>query len=70
MFSIKKTAGLLDYFWKTYTDEHGMNLDNFIGNGAITIACIKNNRRSIGLEINSVFLVKFYDIIAKIEQLN
>jgi site-specific DNA-methyltransferase (adenine-specific) len=46
----QKPVALFEYLIKTYTNEGDLILDNCIGSGTTAIACLKNNRRFIGIE--------------------
>jgi site-specific DNA-methyltransferase (adenine-specific) len=48
--STQKPLALLEMLVKTYTDEGGLVLDNTMGSGTTNLACIKLNRRSIGID--------------------
>lgn len=54
----QKPAKLFEYLIQTYTNEKALVLDNCIGSGTTAIACIKTNRRYIGIEKEK----KYYDI--------
>jgi site-specific DNA-methyltransferase (adenine-specific) len=46
----QKPVTLFEYLIKTYTNEKDIILDNCIGSGTTAIACMKNNRKFIGIE--------------------
>jgi len=46
----QKPLSLMEYLIKTYTNEGDMILDNTMGSGTTNLACIKLNRKSIGIE--------------------
>ena len=46
----QKPLELMEYLVKTYTNENDMVLDNTMGSGTTNLACIKLNRKSIGIE--------------------
>jgi site-specific DNA-methyltransferase (adenine-specific) len=48
--STQKPLALLEMLVKTYTDEGDLVLDNTMGSGTTNLACIKLNRRSIGID--------------------
>ncbi len=50
MHPTQKPLELLEYLVKTYTNENDMVLDNTMGSGTTNLACIKLNRKSIGIE--------------------
>ena len=46
----QKPLELMEWLIKTYTNEGDMVLDNTMGSGTTNLACIKLNRKSIGIE--------------------
>ena len=46
----QKPVKLFEYLIKTYSNEGDLILDNCMGSGTTAIACIKNNRKFIGIE--------------------
>lgn len=46
----EKSIDMLEQLVKTYTNEGELVLDNTMGSGTLPIACIKTNRRFIGIE--------------------
>lgn len=54
----QKPIELLEYLVKTYTNENDMVLDNTMGSGTTNLACIKLNRKSIGIEKEK----QYYDV--------
>jgi site-specific DNA-methyltransferase (adenine-specific) len=46
----QKPLDLMEYLIKTYTNEGDMVLDNTMGSGTTNLACLKLNRKSIGIE--------------------
>lgn len=54
----QKPVALLQYLIRTYTKESDIVLDSCIGSGSTAVACIKENRKYIGFEINK----DYYDI--------
>ena len=48
----QKPVALFEYLIKTYTNEGDLVLDNCIGSGTTAVACIKTNRRFIGMELS------------------
>jgi len=46
----QKPVALLEYLIKTYTNENEMVFDNCMGSGSTGIACLKTNRKFIGIE--------------------
>jgi len=51
----QKPVALFEYLIKTYTNEGDLVLDNCIGSGTTAIACIKANRKFIGIEISEEY---------------
>ena len=54
----EKPLELMEYLVKTYTNEGDMVLDNTMGSGTTNLACIKLNRKSIGIEKEK----QYYDV--------
>ncbi len=54
-------TGLMEYLVKTYTNEGDMVLDNTMGSGTTNLACIKLNRKSIGIEKEK----QYYDVAVR-----
>ena len=48
----QKPVPLLEYLIKTYTNEGEIVLDNTMGSGSTGVACINNNRKFIGIEMD------------------
>jgi site-specific DNA-methyltransferase (adenine-specific) len=48
--SAEKPVDLCEYLIRTYTDPDDLVLDNCIGSGTTAIACIRANRKFIGIE--------------------
>ena len=46
----QKPEALMEYLIKTYTNEGDLVLDNCMGSGTTGVACIKTNRKFIGIE--------------------
>jgi len=57
----KKPLALMEYLVKTYTNEGDMVLDNTMGSGTTNLACIKLNRKSIGIEKEK----QYYDVAVR-----
>jgi len=57
----EKPIGLLEMLVKTYTNEGDMVLDNTMGSGTTNLACIKLNRKSIGIEKEK----QYYDVAVR-----
>ena len=57
----EKPIELLEYLIKTYTNENDMILDNTMGSGTTNLACIKLNRKSIGIEKEK----QYYDVAVR-----
>jgi site-specific DNA-methyltransferase (adenine-specific) len=52
----QKPVDLCEYIIKTYTNENDIVLDNVIGSGTTAIACMKTNRRFIGIELDKTYV--------------
>ena len=59
--STQKPIELMEYLIKTYTNEGDMVLDNTMGSGTTNLACIKLNRKSIGIEKEK----QYYDVAVR-----
>ena len=57
----QKPVALLEYLIKTYTNEGETVLDNCMGSGSTGVACLKANRKFIGIEKDD----KYFDIAYK-----
>jgi len=57
----QKPVALFEYLIKTYTNEGDMVLDNTMGSGTTNLACLKLNRKSIGIEKEK----QYFDIAVK-----
>jgi site-specific DNA-methyltransferase (adenine-specific) len=57
----QKPLSLMEYLVKTYTNEGDMVLDNTMGSGTTNLACIKLNRKSIGIEKEK----QYYDVAVR-----
>jgi DNA modification methylase len=57
----EKPIELLEYLVKTYTNENDMVLDNTMGSGTTNLACLKLNRKSIGIEKEN----QYYDVAVR-----
>lgn len=57
----EKPIELLEYLVKTYTNEGDMVLDNTCGSGTTNLACLKLNRKSIGIEKEK----QYYDVAVR-----
>ena len=57
----QKPVALLEYLVKTYTNEGDTVLDNTMGSGTTNLACLKLNRKSIGIEKEK----QYYDIAVR-----
>ena len=56
-----KPIELMEYLIKTYTNEGDMVLDNTMGSGTTNLACLKLNRKSIGIEKEK----QYYDVAVR-----
>ena len=57
----QKPVALMEYLIKTYTKEGDLILDNCMGSGTTNLACIKLNRKSIGIEKEK----QYYDVAVR-----
>ena len=57
----QKPIELLEYLIKTYTNEGDTVLDNTMGSGTTNLACLKLNRKSIGIEKEK----QYYDVAVR-----
>lgn len=57
----QKPVSMMEYFIKTYSDEGNIVLDCCMGSGSTGIACVKNNRNFIGIELDK----NYFDIAQK-----
>jgi len=57
----QKPVELMEYLIKTYTNEGETVLDNCMGSGTTNLACIKLNRKSIGIEKEK----QYYDVAVR-----
>lgn len=51
----QKPNKLIEYFIKTYSNENDTVLDNCMGSGSTGIACLKTNRKFIGIELDDEY---------------
>jgi site-specific DNA-methyltransferase (adenine-specific) len=51
----QKPVELMEYLIKTYSNEGDVVLDNCMGSGTTGVACKKNNRNFIGMELDNEF---------------
>lgn len=61
MHPTEKPIELLEWLVKSYTNENDMVLDNTMGSGTTNLACLKLNRKSIGIEKEK----KYYDVAVR-----
>jgi site-specific DNA-methyltransferase (adenine-specific) len=52
----QKPISLMEWLIKTYTNEGDIVLDNCIGSGTTAIACIRTNRKYIGIDIDESYI--------------
>jgi site-specific DNA-methyltransferase (adenine-specific) len=57
----QKPVALFEYLIKTYTNEGDTVLDNTMGSGTTNLACLKLNRKSIGIEKEK----QYYDVAVR-----
>ena len=57
----QKPIDLMEWLIKTYTNEGDTVLDNTMGSGTTNLACIKLNRKSIGIEKEK----QYYDVAVR-----
>ena len=57
----QKSIELMEWIVKTYTNEGDTVLDNTMGSGTTNLACIKLNRKSIGIEKEK----QYYDVAVR-----
>lgn len=57
----EKPINILSYLIKTYTNENEVVLDNCMGSGSTGVACVRNNRKFIGFELNG----HYFDVAQK-----
>jgi len=57
----QKPLELMKYLIKTYSNENDVVLDNTMGSGTTNLACIKLNRKSIGIEKEK----QYYDVAVR-----
>lgn len=57
----EKPIDLLEYLIKTYSNEEEVVLDNCMGSGSTGVACMKTNRKFIGIELEE----EYYNIAAQ-----
>ena len=57
----QKPVELMEYLVKTYTNEGDLVLDNTMGSGTTNLACLKLNRKSIGIEKEK----QYYDVAVR-----
>lgn len=68
MHPTQKPVVLFEYLIKTYTNENDLVLDNCIGSGTTAIACIKLNRKFIGIEKEPKYVIIAKERIKKYNQ--
>ena len=63
----QKPIELMEYFIKTYTNEGDLVLDNCMGSGTTGVACVRTNRKFIGIEKDE----KYFNLASnRIEETN
>ena len=53
--STQKPVKLMEYLIKTYTNEGDVVLDNCMGSGTTGVACLRNKRKFIGIELDEKY---------------
>ncbi|MCX4314998.1 MAG: site-specific DNA-methyltransferase, partial [Clostridia bacterium] len=48
----QKSLKLMEHIIKIHTDENAVVLDPFMGSGTTGVACLKNSRKFIGVEVS------------------
>jgi site-specific DNA-methyltransferase (adenine-specific) len=61
----QKPVDLLEWLIKTYTNENNLILDNCMGVGSTGIACMKTNRRFVGIELEEEYFNIATELIQK-----
>ena len=64
----QKPVELCEYLIKTYTNENGVVLDNFMGSGTTGVACVNTNRNFIGMELDENYFNIAKDRIEKAKE--
>ena len=63
----QKPVALMEYLIKTYTNEGDLVLDNCMGSGTTGVACVRTNRKFIGIEKDE----KYFNLASnRIEETN
>lgn len=52
----QKPVALMEYLIRTYTNEGETVLDNTMGSGTTGVACVRTNRKFIGIERNETYI--------------
>lgn len=63
----QKPVSLFEYLILTYTNENMVVLDNCIGSGTTAIACLRTNRKYIGIESNDDYYASAIERIKKFQ---
>ena len=66
----QKPLLLIEYLIKTFSNENEIVLDNCMGSGTTAIACIKNNRKYIGFEMDTKYFEICKERISSLEDDN
>lgn len=61
----QKPVDLLEYLIKTYTNEGDIVLDFTMGSGSTGVACMKTNRKFIGIELEEKYFIMSRERIEK-----
>jgi DNA modification methylase len=46
---------MFEYLLKIHSNENDLILDPFMGGGTTGVACVRNNRRFVGIEIDETY---------------
>jgi len=65
----QKPLKLIEYLIKTFSNENEVVLDNCMGSGSTAIACIKNNRKYIGFEMEKKYFEICKERIAEVTEI-
>jgi len=66
----QKPIELMEFLVKSYCPENGVVLDFTMGSGSTGVACVKNNRKFIGIEIDKSYFDIALNRISEIQEEN